>query len=76
MRSLRSKAAVCEDPRTGREGEALKRLGLGIGLRMERIVRVCVVGRSEGQRKRGGCEKSRVLGWRGGMVVVMCGGVV
>ena len=67
--SLRSKAAVCEAPRTGREGEALKRLGLGIGLRIERIERVCVVGR-DGQRKRGGRAKSRGVGWRGGIVVV------
>ena len=69
--SLRSKAAVCEAPRTGSEGEALKRLGLGIGLRMERIVRVCVVGRAEGQRKRGGRAKSRGVGWRGGIVLLL-----
>jgi hypothetical protein len=68
--SLRSKAAVCEAPRTGREGEALKRLGLGIGLRIERIERVCVVGR-DGQRKRGGRAKSRGVGWRGGIVVLL-----
>jgi hypothetical protein len=71
--SLRSKAAVCEAPRTGSEGEALKRLGLGIGLRMERIVRVCVIG-SDGQRKRGGRAKSRGVGWRGGIVFAVCVG--
>ena len=70
MRSLRSKAAVWLAPSTGREGEALKRLGLGAGLSMLRIVRICVVG-SEGQRKRGGRAKSRRPGWRGG--IVMCG---
>ena len=70
MRSLRSKAAVWLAPSTGREGEALKRLGLGAGLSMLRIVRICVEG-SEGQRKRGGRAKSRRLGWRGG--IAMCG---
>jgi hypothetical protein len=69
VRSLRSKAAVWLLPSTGREGEALKRLGLGAGLSMLRIVRICVVG-SEGQRKRGGRAKSRRVGWRGG--IAMC----
>lgn len=69
VRSLRSKAAVCEEPRTGREGEALKREGLGTGLRMERIERVCVIGSVDGQRNLGGWLKSRVVGWRGGMAV-------
>lgn len=69
VRSLRSKAAVWLLPSTGSEGEALKRLGLGAGLSMLRIVRVCVDG-SEGQRKRGGRAKSRRLGWRGG--IAMC----
>ncbi len=70
VRSLRSKAAVWLLPSTGSEGEALKRLGLGAGLSMLRIVRICVDG-SDGQRKRGGRAKSRRLGWRGG--IAMCG---
>ena len=71
MCSLRSKAAVWLLPSTGREGEALKRLGLSAGLSMLRIVRICVVG-SEGQRKRGGRAKSRRVGWRGGIAMCWC----